>query len=128
MERHSHGLEFELGLGGSSRPRELRAAPWDVLYKMEYLPHGPPLMIPQRRSRGRGSKDLPGSTSGPPRPEEAHVPEGQPPGTIHKPRGPQGPFPKPPSLYETFLFTLLTLNGFSCVNSLLNCSSQFPLK
>ena len=63
MERHSHGLEFELGLGGSSRPRELRAAPWDVLYKTEYLPHGPPLMIPQRRSRGRGSQGLPRSTS-----------------------------------------------------------------
>ena len=30
MERHSHGLEFELDLGGSRKARDLRAAPWDV--------------------------------------------------------------------------------------------------
>ena len=74
MEHHSYSLEFKLDLGGSSRPRDLRAAPWDVRYKTEHPPHRPPLMIPQRRSRGRGSQGLPGSTSGPPRPQEAQVP------------------------------------------------------
>ena len=94
MERHSHGLEFELDLGGSRRPRHLRAAPWDVWYKTEHRPHRPPLMIQQRRSRGRGSQGVPASTSGPPRPQEAQVPWGQPPGTLCRPRGPQGPFPR----------------------------------
>ena len=29
-ERHSHGLKFELDLGGSRRPKDMRAALWDV--------------------------------------------------------------------------------------------------
>ena len=41
---------------------------------------------------------------------------------------PRDRFQELPSLYDTFLFTLLTLNGLSSVCSLLNCLSQFPLK